>query len=200
MIRVGLVGENPSDTTAIENLLAKENENVSFFPLLSGIMNGSMLDSQVMITMLRREVESEQPDIILFIRDVDAIKSDKDYAEKFEKRQAFYSKCKRVINQRKQLLPEDSLFLLNIYELEALILADIEMCIEYYNTPIELKNLPMQQPDPKDFLKEACKYKESDSPDIFKKLRISIVKENCPYFDEFMEKWNKAILFHQNEK
>lgn len=195
-IKVGLVGENPSDTQAIENLLSNVYTEVEFVHLLYGIITGSMLDNAAMLRRLRRETEVYRPHIVLFIRDLDGLKSDTDFAEKYEKRQSFYTKGKRMVNFRKEIKDEDSLFLLNIYELEALILADIEVCNEYFGTKMLINKAAMEHEKPKEFLQSHCKYKEADSPDIFRKLRLSVLKTQCNYFQDFMSKWDKTLAFH----
>jgi len=200
MIKIGLVGENPSDTKAIENLLSQSQTQVTFVHLLGGILTGSMLDNEKMLKRLRREVEDQRPHIVLFIRDLDALKSSQNYKEKYQKRQEFYSKGKRMINFRKEIQEEDSLFLLNIYEIEALILADIETCNAHYKAEILVENDVMQIENPKEFLQKYCAYKEVDCPEIFGKLRLDILKENCTYFEEFMQKWEKWLQFHSNLK
>jgi hypothetical protein len=196
MIKVGLVGENPSDTKAIENLLSQSQTEVTFVHLLYGIITGSMLDNDKMIKRLRREVEDQKPHIVLFIRDLDALKSSKNFEEKHRKRQEFYTKSKRMINFRKEIQEEDSLFLLNIYEIEALILADIEACNAHYKAEILRENDVMEIENPKEFLQKHCAYKEADCPEIFKALRIDILQQHCAYFYEFMQKWDKCLVYH----
>lgn len=195
-IKIGLVGENPLDTQAIENLLSSVYTEVEFVHLLYGIITGSMLDNAAMLKRLRRETEVHRPHIVLFIRDLDGLKSDADFAEKYEKRQSFYLKGKQMVNFRKEIKDEDSLFLLNICELEALILADIDVCNEYFGTKIVINKAAMEHEKPKEFLQSHCNYKETDSPAIFRKLRLNILKTQCDYFQDFMRKWDKTLAFH----
>lgn len=195
MIKIGLVGENPSDTKAIENLLSKEQKEFTFVHLLYGIITGDMLESPIIKNLLRVEIEDQEPDIVVFIRDLDRLKSDKDYKKKLQERKSFYTKMKRVINRRKRIHQKDSLFLLNIYTIEALILSDISVCNQYLNANIALDKPPMEVEKPIELLRKYS-YKEADCPEIFKALRIDILQQHCAYFDEFMQKWEKWLAFH----
>jgi hypothetical protein len=66
-MKIGLVGEAPSDTTAIQNLLNRQYPDFDFVTLLDRI-HGSMLDNKKAINrLLRIEYEDQQPDIIIFI-------------------------------------------------------------------------------------------------------------------------------------
>lgn len=197
MIKIGLVGENPSDTKAIENLLSKEQKQLTFVHLLYGITTGDMLESPSMKNLLRVEIEEHEPDIVLFIRDLDRLKSDKDYKKKLQERKSFYTKMKRVINRRKRIHQKDSLFLLNIYTIEALILSDISVCNKYLNANIELDKPAMEVEKPIELLRKYA-YKEHECPKIFAELRIEVLQQNCAYFDEFMQKWEKWLEFHSN--
>ena len=198
-IKIGLVGENPSDTKAIENLLQDNYPEVAFIHLLKGTITGNMLDNMMMLKALRIEVEDHKPHIVLFIRDLDGLKSDIDFAEKYEKRQNFYSKGKRMVNFHKEIRTEDSLFLLNVYELEALILADIATCNAHFGTKISLDKAAMEYEKPKEFLQQHGKYQVGEVA-VFRKLRLNIVQENCAYFQDFLQKWNKTLAVHLKEK
>ena len=91
-------------------------------------------------------------------------------------------------------------FLLNIYEIEALILADIDIFNTVYKTSIKSKKIGnvMYKDDPKGFLKNATirlrkQYKEHDCPILFKKLRYNVVKDNCRYFKDFHDEFCKIL-------
>ena len=69
------------------------------------------------------------PDIVIFIRDLDGLETDTDFKEKKAKRQEYFTKSKSVVDKK-------ALYLLNIYEIEALILADIEAFNAFYKSHI----------------------------------------------------------------
>lgn len=86
---------------------------------------------------------------------------------------------------------------MNIYELEALILADIETFNKIYKVDIKIKGNVMYQKEPKEFLKlktKGCrkKYFESDCPDLFKRLRFNKIGSNCKYFSDFIAEFKKT--------
>jgi len=184
-MKIGLVGEAPNDTTAIQNLLSRKYQEFDFVTLLNRI-NGSMLDSKKAIRrLLRIEYEDQAPDIIIFIRDLDSLENDRSAKRK---RQEIFSYSKRIVDGR-------GIHLLNIFELEALILSDIEVFNNRYGCTLAEFNDPMLIPMPKEVLIEASGYKfiESHNPDIFSLLNFDIVMRKCRYFSGFVRKLEKAI-------
>lgn len=179
MKKIALVGENPLDTEAIRNLLEqKYKEEIEYIFLVKNL-RGSYLDNKKTFDMVRLEYYSEMPDIVIFIRDLDAIQGQKNYKENLKKRQEYFQKMARVTEDK-------ALSLLNIYELEALILADIAIANKFYGTNAIFEGNPMLQNEPKEWLQKEYKYKTSDMGNIFKKLRIEVVAQNCAYFAEFI--------------
>lgn len=87
-MKIGLVGEAPNDTRAIQNLLGRRYRHLSFVTLLNRI-NGSMLDNKKAINqLLSVEFEEQKPDIVIFIRDLDSHEKDK---KKLQERGYLYS-------------------------------------------------------------------------------------------------------------
>jgi hypothetical protein len=184
-MKIGLVGEAPNDTSAIQNLLLQKYGHLEFTTLLNRI-NGSMLDNRKKISrLLRVEYESQLPDVIIFIRDLDALEHDK---KAKRKRQETFSYSNRIVDKR-------GLHLLNIYELEALIVAHIEIFNAQYGCLLETFDDPMTIEMPKEVLAGASGYRfnESHNPEIFALLDFDTVKANCRYFSLFIKKFEKAI-------
>jgi hypothetical protein len=116
MIKVGLLGEAPHDTGALTILLKQHfGDSIYFFPLVNDI-RGSHIEEQRIKRLLRREYEIEKPQLVIFIRDLDGLESEKG---KINRRKNYFTEFKTVVNN-------NAIFLLNIYAIEALILADIE--------------------------------------------------------------------------
>lgn len=185
MIRIGLIGEAPNDTVAIQHLLEKRyKDKVEFFLMVKNI-RGANLDNQKNKRRIRVEFETEKPDFVLFIRDLDALETDK--KAKIQK-QEYFTENNSNVNKK-------GIFLLNIYEIEALILSDIKAFNEFYNQNLEFNEDPMLVEEPKEFLKEKSnnKYKESDCRELFKYLNIEEVAKNCRYFNSFLSKLDKCI-------
>ena len=105
MVKVGLVGESPNDTESIKNLLLKKYslDNIQFTTLLNGL-NGSKLDAQKTKRNFRREYETLKPDIIIFIRDLDGLKSNK---HQLQLRKQYFTNFNSVVDKK-------GIYLLNI--------------------------------------------------------------------------------------
>lgn len=186
-MRIGLVGEAPNDTQSIKNLMEKNyNSGFEFFFMLDRI-NGSKLDSQKTKRFLRIEYETKSPDLIIFIRDLDSILPNK---LKLNGRKLYFTNSNRVVDK-------NGIYLLHIYEIEALILSDIEVFNEIYNSKLSLVKNPMLIEEPKEYLREKeSKYNESHNPDIFKKVRFEKALE-CDYFNQFILKFNSIVELHK---
>jgi len=185
---IGLIGEDPNDTSSIKNLLEQKYTSVEFKTLIKN-MTGSKLDSPKTKKLLKLEFDDlkskKKNFLIIYMRDSDALHSEKD---KIKIRQDWFNDLRNFINDK------DGIFLLNIYEIEALILADIENFNKKYKTKIAFENNPMYQKEPKEFLKsKTTKFKESDNPEIFKKLDFETVLNNCPYFKDFIKELDSKI-------
>jgi hypothetical protein len=187
-MKIGLVGEAPNDTNAIKNLLGKNYKECEFFDLLTDI-TGGMLDSPKLFRrLLRFEFEDKRPDVLIFIRDLDSHEKD---SKKKRERKKIFAYSNRIVNKT-------GLFLLNIYELEALILADVEVFNDMYGCEVGAFADPMQVADPKEVLKEASRkaqrpFNESHNPEIFNLLNFNIVKLNCRYFARFIKEFDKRL-------
>jgi len=175
MIKIGLVGEAPGDTDSIRNLLRKRFDEKRFeYHTLIRNIRGSQLDNQKTKRLLRIEFEHENPDIVIFTRDLDALTPN---AEKITQRKIRYSESNSVVNST-------GVFLLNIWELEALILADIETFNDLYNCSIVVDKRPSEYEEPKELLMAESKrgnrgYDTSHNEDVFDNLEFETVLGNC---------------------
>lgn len=184
-MRIGLVGEAPNDTESMKNLLIKRYpiEKFNFFSMLQ-IINGSSLDSQKTKRFLRIEFEQQKPDVVIFIRDLDASLKNR---EKLYERKNYFTSSNKVVNKK-------GIPLLHIQEIEALILTDVDIFNKKYGTSIsEVENV-MEIKEPKEFLKFASKkYNESHNSDIFKLLNFNKAL-NCLYFERFIKNLDKILV------
>ena len=184
--KIGLIGEDPSDTAAIRNLLLKRY-GYDFIPLLKN-QTGDNLETAKTKRMLSVELERRKLDLLIFIRDLDALESDE---MQLSKRYDWFNRLKSYFNGA-------SVFLLNIYELEALILSDIASFNSTYKTAINFRGNPMTVQEPKEFLMAKTKklkkqYTESDAPELFRQLNIDILLKKCRYFREFIQALDTAL-------
>lgn len=182
-MRIGLVGEAPNDTQSIQNLMEKSyNSGFDFFFMLDRI-NGSNLDSQKTKRFLRIEYETKKPDLIIFIRDLDSVLPNK---LKLYDRKLYFTNSNKVVDKK-------GVYLLHIYEIEALILSDIEVFNKIYNSKLSSVKNPMLIEEPKEYLRsKEKKYNESHNPDIFKKLRFKKAM-GCEYFSQFISNFNNIV-------
>ena len=188
MIRVGLVGEDPSDTSSIKNLLEKRYKRKVQFHPLTKTGTGYDLDSYKTKKSIPIEFEERKCQFIIFIRDLDAFQSQK---LKLQKRIKWFKDLDALINNK-------GILLLNIWELEALILADIGTFNKAYSINYKFNGNPMLQKEPKELLKRITsksqkQFKESHCPGLFKLLDIDTIEKNCGCFKDFIEEFNKKI-------
>ncbi len=184
MIKIGLVGEAPNDTEAIKNLLSKKYTGTKFEYFLMIInVGGSELDNQKSKRVLRIEFEVEKPDIVIFIRDLDGLENDK---SKLKSRKNYYIQSNSIVNKK-------GIFLLHIYEAEALIFTDIEAFNKANNTNYIFTGNPMDIVKPKEeLLKIDSKYKESDMAKIYKNIDFEKVL-SCKYFKNFIDESENIV-------
>jgi hypothetical protein len=185
MIRVGMIGEYPSDTKAIANLLNKKYANaIEFFPLIRDV-HGSNLDNQKIKHLLRKEYEIEKPDFVLFVRDLDGLEH---HTEQINYRKSCFTDFNSVINRK-------GILLLNIYELEALLLTDIEAVRKYYGKEIDHVEDCMVIESPKEFIKKnISSYSTGHNPELFALLDYKIVIAKCRYFKKFDKEFESTVL------
>ncbi|MGL4597827.1 MAG: DUF4276 family protein [Bacteroidia bacterium] len=186
MKKVGLVGEAPNDTQAFKALFSEAfKAEAEFIELLDDI-HGSQLDNQKTKRFLRIEYEDKKPDLVVFMRDLDGLETNK---HQLDVRKNYFAEFKTVVDRT-------ALYFLNIYELEALVLADIEIFNREYKTEIGPVADPMLIEMPKEYLiertKQPNKYNESQNPELFRKLRIKQLL-NCRYFAKFYKELSNAL-------
>ncbi len=179
-----MLGESSYDKDAVYNLLSKHYADRFKFVKLSTIKDATILErTGKMQKLLEAEIENN-PNIsaIIFIRDLDSDENDKTAREA---RLRWFEKLRKP-------LPRKTLLLLNVYKLEALILADIETFNRLFQTSIQFKGDPMAQKNPKEFLEHQTrrskrKFTVSENPEIFRHLNFEQVKQKCRYFKEFVQ-------------
>lgn len=188
-MKVGLVGEAPADTMAIGNLLKKKYSSFDFIELLKNKITGSSLENQKTKKELRIECISERPDIVIFIRDLDGLLT-KDYRAKRLLRQQYYNNFKGCTQVKK------TIFLLNIWEIEALILSDINAFNKFYGCSVVFSENSMLIEEPKELLYSFHKkYSESHNGEILGLSDFNRIYTNCSYFKSFIDKLDQLIKF-----
>jgi hypothetical protein len=190
MKKVALLGEHPSDSNAVKNLFSRRYPETIFEPLIFNI-HGSELDNPEntkLKRLIRLNFEAEKPDLLIFIRDLDGFKTDK---TKVAFRKNIFSVIRKIVNRK-------AIFMLNIWELEALILADIEVFNHKYSVQVKIEKSPDKVENPKEILKQATrsknnKFSESHNPTLFNLLSIEKLSKNHVEFRKLIEKLDKKI-------
>ncbi|MHA4896228.1 hypothetical protein ACXZ1K_15860 [Pedobacter sp. PWIIR3] len=183
-MKIGLVGESPHDTASIINLFSKVYENLQFVNLINNI-RGSQLDQlQPTKRLLRLEYQVQKPDLVIFIRDLDGLSNDQ---SKIELRKNYYNEFKTVVDRK-------SIFMLNIYEIEALILCDLSAFNTHYECSCVNSVDPHTVENPKEYLKVLNKeYVEVDNAEIFSKINHYKLIENSSYYRKFIQRFEKLV-------
>ncbi len=190
MIRIGLIGEDPTDTSAIRNLLQPAlGRKAQLVPVLKNVKGDQLEANEKFARMLAAELKTDRKDIYVFIRDADAIATEGDR----KRRRDWYSRHAQNIRQ-------PHLLLLIIFELEALIFADIETFNRLYGTDIKVGRDVTMIKEPKEELKRLTpapnrnkKFEESHCPQIFSELNLATVQNRCAYFKAFVVELNELI-------
>jgi len=183
-MKIGLFGESPYDIDAICNLLTKPYAGrFSFVKLLRRITSEDLGSLGKMKRILKLEISSRTDvSAVIVVLDLD---SDAQDEEALRKKKTWFQKLNNFF-------PQHGLLLLNIYELEALILADIDSFNRLFRVNVKFKGDPMAQKDPKEFLEHKTshsqrKFTVSDNPEVFSHLNFEQVKQKCRYFKSFIE-------------
>ncbi|RYY06953.1 MAG: DUF4276 family protein [Sphingobacteriaceae bacterium] len=123
--------------------------------------------------------------MVIFIRDLDALEND---TVQLEIRKQYFRDSNTVVNKK-------GIYLLNIFEIEALLLADIDCINKVYNSNLSRISDPMKIEEPKEYIKLATKkmisaYNESHNPNLFSQLNFDTLIANCKYFSNFIDRFN----------
>lgn len=182
------MGESPNDTMAIEALLKQGyGQRADFFTLLRNI-NGDMLEDAKTFRNLRKEYELERPNLVVVIRDLDGLETK---GAKWRQRQAYFRKVHKTVEQK-------SLPLLNIYEIEALICADMAAFNKEYKCACPSPADPMAIEDPKQWLMNVTepgkrRYTVGNCAKLLAAVTYDTVLTNCRYFASFDAKFQQRL-------
>ena len=179
---IGLIGENPNDSDALVALLKQQYAGRFAFTYLGKHRTGDQLNNPKMLRVLQEEFNAKRPQLVIYIRDLDALASS---AAKWQERQEEFAKIKKIVG-------DEALFLLHVYQFEALILADIEVFNQQYKVVYLVKGNPTMVENPKKKLisatdkhKAARQYHPNDSAEIAAKLNYAKLVKSCGYFRDF---------------
>jgi len=194
-MRVGIVSENfKNDSKSLKFLFEKKfsSETVVFIPILKQVEGDSLLRPRV-AKLIEQQINRKNLNLIILAKDLDGLPSEKEKIIQLKK------KSKDIQSS----LSANYLLFLVIFELEALILADVDTFKKIYNIPsYQFKKNPIFLPNPKEELKRATtkakkQYEPSDVAEIFQQLNFDKVYQNHKgenSFQSFIDKLEKAII------
>lgn len=180
LVRVGLIGESPNDTAALKVLLLKKYaDRIQVYALLKN-QRGDKASSPKSIRMLPPECDELQIDLVVFTRDLDALAGNEKQRQRRQQEFDDINKC----------VAGKGIFLLHIYEFEALIMAHIGPFNAHYRCAYKPQADPMRIADPKGKLQVASRkgkgeYSENDCAEVCTKLDYAELVKNCGYFRDF---------------
>lgn len=189
MKKVGVIGESPYDTKALCKVLNAEYSGKATFTVQLKRITGATLDSTAkMERLLKAEIKSSRNDLYVYVRDLDDHRSN---TSKWNKRQNWFKKLANVTGGN------NSVFLLNVHEIEAMILGDVGTFNTSYKSKINYPGNPESQESPKELLSRATsnnnRFTESDVEHIIPKLDFVKVKAKCQFYRDFIDDLDKMI-------
>ncbi len=175
--KIGIIGEHPNnDSKALIALLQKyvlADWELKICDLKG--LRGNRLDNyKDFQEMLLIEKTAEEYERFIIVRDLDSLEKDK---VAIKQKEGWFRRIKQIIN-------DESYFFLVIYEIEALILCDMEGLNRFFQSNIQYEGIPIQEDDPKRLLMDATqntakgKYEENMATPIFQKLDFYKIYDN----------------------
>ncbi len=178
--KVGIIGEHPqNDAEAMIALLERyKQDNVCFELIDVKNFRGSAMLNHTFAGVLASQIYGEDFDHLIVLCDLD-FKKDKHKREndKIKDRDKWFIKVNKAINGI-------GVFFLIIYELEALMLCDLDTLCQFFQREFAFDGKPIEEKDPKGILQSATqktnvkKYEERDAKAIFKKLNFEKIYQN----------------------
>lgn len=163
-MKIGLIGENPNDTDAIAALLKKQHKH-DYIAVLKR-RTGDQLENDKFSKLLQTELKTTKYDALIFVRDLDGFESDE---AKLRARGDWF-------NRNKALFGGESVFFLNIHELESIFFSDVDSLNKIFKIKLKFRN-PLFISKPKEELKKltSAKYHENRAAEYMVQLDYATV-------------------------
>jgi hypothetical protein len=183
-IKIGIVSENAkNDGQPIALLLERYFPAKANYVHFCESMNGSMLDTDKAFDLLKRECKKVQPDVVIFVRDLDS-----DTEQTLRNR--YFQKCNNCD------LGITQIHLLFIYEIEALALTDWQTTQDILKWKDKEQMLPefieIMTKDAKEFIQLYFKYAAGDMNKLAEFFNLNELK-NYTVWRDFIEKISEKI-------
>lgn len=176
MKRIGIIGENyDNDSKPLRNLLSRvfNRQEALFIPILPKFQGNQLERIRKVIIALKSDIITKRLDYLILMRDLDGLPSE---TKKINTRNDWFEKVEDGVSKK-------CVRFLIIYELEALMLADIATFNKLYKINYKSKGNPKFHKDPKGTLQKQTAYPkktyhESHAADIFQELDHQKLVEN----------------------
>jgi hypothetical protein len=186
LIKIAVISEHSdNDGKAIITLLKR------YFPdkILGKSLHkgglGSRVKNQKTWDLFKANYKLDKPDFVLIIRDLDNDDNKKERQEFFKDLSEFLS-CQ-------------SIFLLFVYQIEALAVIDWQTTQEFYSKTIKHKDKPNNSKSLVDKLENLLSYEKCDMQDLVKYFNKQILYQNYPTWKVFINEMamvlNAEIVF-----
>lgn len=179
--KIAIISENHrNDGEPIAALLQKYfNEQIEFIQFCKSY-KGSGIQSKEALLDLKLSFKREKPDFVIVIRDLDK----DDYKTQ---RKIFFEQCQIATN-------DNAIYLLFIYMIEALALADLEVVCDFYKINKNDIGINKKARDAKEELKKGFGYTESDMRELVNKFNIEKLKQNYSVWADFLIDFEQKLL------
>lgn len=147
------------------------NEQIEFVQFCTRY-TGSRIQSKEALLDLKLSFKREKPDFVIVIRDLD---KDENKAQ----RKIFFEQCQSATN-------DNAIYLLFVYMLEALALADLETVCDFYSINKNAISINKKARNAKEELKNAFGYTESDMRKLVNKFNIEKLVQNYSTWKVFL--------------
>ena len=180
MKHIAVIGESLFDTKPLCQIWNKRYLKKARFSTVLKRLEGSVLYSKKIGRMIKADMQSSDYDFIIVVRDLDAGRSNH---KQWSTVQDWYSELSEHF--------PNNILLLNVQELEALILADIETFNAIYKTSIKFPGNPEALNSPKDFLISAThgkrkRFEVKDNQQLIPRLDFTKVEAKCKFYRDFI--------------
>lgn len=185
MKKIGVIGESPYDTKPLCKIWNKQFKSKGQFQLVLQNLTGNNLESMgKMERLLKAELTLSKFDAFIFVRDLDAPRSN---VQAMKKRLEWFNKLSKIAGK--------SIFLLNVQEIEAVYFSDLISFNKIYDTKLNYSGNPEMIDCPKEKLISATrrgrkKFRESDNEMLLPTLDFKEIEKRCEFYKQFISDIN----------
>ena len=179
--KIAIISEHHrNDGESIAVLLQQYcNEQIEFVQFCTRY-TGSRIQSKEALLDLKLSFKREKPDFVIVIRDLD--KDDNKI-----QRKVFFEQCQTTTN-------DNAIYLLFVYMLEALALADFSAVCNFYSINKNTISINKKARNAKEELRNAFSYTESDMRGLVEVFDINTLQQNYGVWADFLSRFEQKLL------